>query len=777
MKICLFWQNYGPYHFARLTALRKLCAERGHEVVGLELADKSSTYAWRREGPGEQGIHTLFPGGVAENVSAWAIRREAKRYLASAHCDVIFTPSYWPLYSVLVAKAAKSLGMRVVMMNDSHRETGRNSLPLFALKQRISALYDAAFVGGTVHRKFHQELGFRADAIFDGYDAVDNDYFGVRADEVRGDAAQWRQRLGLPKRFILNIGRFVAKKNLPVLIKAFALARHKGWLNGCDLVLVGSGPNKKEILQAAKQEELEVIEAPPGGVISPSLSGEEVVRFYPFAQIEDVPAYYALAECFVLPSVQEEWGLVVNEAMASGCAVGVSRAVGCAPDLVIHGRTSFGFDPRDPEELAGGLKLICQYRALARQFGANAREHIAGWSCARFAANALGAASVALATSRRASRESVQVSARNSPSVVLLQTCFPDYREPVFDEIHRRLKVGFELVCGKDYFTGDIKSCPNPKPWQVPINNTFFLNRNLLWQHGAIERLCAADIVLLELNPRVISSWLILMIRKITGAPTLLWGHVWARQGIGSWTNIIRLMMMRLSDGVISYTYTQGKELKLRLPGLPVATAPNSLVPRAACSAASTQIERTMDIMFVGQVKEDKKPLLLLEAFALAIPQLSAGVKLVFVGEGEETRILQERVRQHGLTQRVVFHGHVNDAPKLREFYSTVFCAVSPGYVGLSAIQAFAHGVPMLIADHEPHSPEIEACIDGENSRFFSSGNSQDLADKLCEMWRQREEWWRKRADIANGLKENYSVELMVDGFESAIGQIKRKRK
>lgn len=486
MKICVFWQNYGPYHFARLAALRKLCAERGHEVVGLEVADKSSTYAWRREGPGEQGIHTLFPGRVAENVSAWAIRREAKKYLAEMHCDVIFTPSYWPLYSVFVAKAAKSLGMRVVMMNDSCRATGNNSLPVFALKQRISTLYDAAFVGGAVHRKFHRELGFRDDAIFDGYDAVDNDYFGVRADEVRGDAAQWRQRQGLPERFILNIGRFVAKKNLPVLIKAFALARHKGWLNGCDLVLVGSGPEKDELHRLAEGEQLKVIEGQHGETVSSSFTGAEVVRFYPFAQIEEVPAYYALAECFVLPSLYEEWGLVVNEAMASGSAVGVSNAVGCAPDLVVPGQNGFSFDPRNLEELAAGLRLVCQNHTLAQQFGANARAHITGWSCEHFAENALKAASAALANPRQTARKSVRALAGNRPSVVLLQTCFPDYREPVFDEISRRFKGSFELVCGNDYFSGDIKSCPNSKPWQVSINNTFFLYRNLLWQHGAI---------------------------------------------------------------------------------------------------------------------------------------------------------------------------------------------------------------------------------------------------------------------------------------------------
>ena len=58
------------------------------------------------------------------------------------------------------------------------------------------------------------------------------------------------------------------------------------------------------------------------------------VYFYGFRQIEENAIFYALAEAFVLPSLKEEWGLVVNEAMAAGLPVIVSRTAGCAEDLV-----------------------------------------------------------------------------------------------------------------------------------------------------------------------------------------------------------------------------------------------------------------------------------------------------------------------------------------------------------------------------------------------------------------------------------------------------------
>lgn len=58
------------------------------------------------------------------------------------------------------------------------------------------------------------------------------------------------------------------------------------------------------------------------------------VFFYGFRQIEENPVFYALAEAFILPSLKEEWGLVVNEAMACSLPVIVSRTAGCAEDLL-----------------------------------------------------------------------------------------------------------------------------------------------------------------------------------------------------------------------------------------------------------------------------------------------------------------------------------------------------------------------------------------------------------------------------------------------------------
>ena len=70
-----------------------------------------------------------------------------------------------------------------------------------------------------------------------------------------------------------------------------------------------------------------------------------------FKQYDELPIYYGLAGAFIHASTTEQWGLVVNEAMAAGLPVIVSERCGCAPDLVENGRNGFTFDPYDVDAL------------------------------------------------------------------------------------------------------------------------------------------------------------------------------------------------------------------------------------------------------------------------------------------------------------------------------------------------------------------------------------------------------------------------------------------
>src|SRR5262249_22404464 len=141
--------------------------------------------------------------------------------LAALGVRVCLLPSYSPKQSLAALLAAKSLRIGTVMMNESHAGTSQARGAAALIKRRLVRLFDAALVGGQPHKRYFSSLGMSKERIFTGYDAVDNDYFASKAEEVRTKSVQTRKQYGLPEHYFLSLGRFVAKKNLPVLIQAF----------------------------------------------------------------------------------------------------------------------------------------------------------------------------------------------------------------------------------------------------------------------------------------------------------------------------------------------------------------------------------------------------------------------------------------------------------------------------------------------------------------------------------------------------------------------------
>ena len=115
-----------------------------------------------------------------------------------------------------------------------------------------------------------------------------------------------------------------------------------------------------------------------------------------FKQYGDLPAYYGLAQAFILPSTEEQWGNVVNESMACGLPVLVSTRCGCATTLVRNGVNGFTFDPLDVGGLAKLMLKFSDGEVDLVAMGQASREIIADWTPDTFADNLVKAAECAL---------------------------------------------------------------------------------------------------------------------------------------------------------------------------------------------------------------------------------------------------------------------------------------------------------------------------------------------------------------------------------------------
>src|SRR6202012_393370 len=103
----------------------------------------------------------------------------------------------------------------------------------------------------------------------------------------------------------------------------------------------------------------------------------EGIRFLGFRNQSELPAFFALADVFVLPSRHEPWGLIVNEAMASGCAVIVSDEVGAHADLVTDGVEACVFPVGDIDALTSALLRVLSSPEQTRSMREAAKARIA----------------------------------------------------------------------------------------------------------------------------------------------------------------------------------------------------------------------------------------------------------------------------------------------------------------------------------------------------------------------------------------------------------------
>lgn len=360
-------------------------------------------------------------------------------------------------------------------------------------------------------------------------------------------------------------------------------------------------------------------------------------------------------------------------------------------------------------------------------------------------------------------------------TIALQQPIIPDYRMGLFLLLREQWVDQFQIYAGEADFGGTPISTPKAWGYFKKVRNLYLLGGRLLWQRDSFWKLVGSDVTILNANLRMVSNWMILLLRRLLGRPTILWGHAEGQSGVAG---KLRNCFLRLSKGFIAYTHSQAELLGSRYPGLPVWTAANSCVFASDCMPVGADGGEPDSFLYVGRLVSKKKVHLLLEGFIVArnSGSIPADTRLVFVGDGGEVEALQRRVAEAEVQNVVSFAGHVSEVEKLREFYGRAICSVSPGYVGLSATQSFSFGIPMLIAKDEFHSPEIEACRDGFNARFFESDSADSLARALSDFRADRSEFQLKREEISSWTKSNYSFETMRDTFVSAVEEVMIER-
>ena len=295
--------------------------------------------------------------------------------LDSVDPGVIVVHGYADREALMLMQWAVARGRQLVLMSESNAYDMPRLASREWVKRRVIRLCSSALVGGSDARHYLTELGMPSDRIFLGYDAVDNEHF-CAGGATRASPACVAAGFG---RFFLASARFVQTKNHARLLNAYAVYRERAGEAAWNFVVLGDGGGREEIEAERDRLGLEAHVLLPG-----------------FKQYHELPSWYAAASCFIHASITEQWGLVVNEAMAAGLPVLVSNRCGCVADLVEEGVNGFTFEPHDIRGLAELMYRMAHGTVDREAMGRASRRIIADWGPERFADGLVRAVEAAL---------------------------------------------------------------------------------------------------------------------------------------------------------------------------------------------------------------------------------------------------------------------------------------------------------------------------------------------------------------------------------------------
>ena len=327
MHIVIIFINIGSYHAARLRAVYSACQEKGWNFTAVQVTDNTLEHPW---GDLEQEItfplKTLLPKDCTSNKPEAVL----PGFLDNLLPDAVAIPGWgFPVSRAALSWCRRHHIPTIVMSetkwDDEPRQWWKEKLKFWLCINK----FDAALVGGKLHRDYLIKLGFPRDRIFYGYDTVDNDHFSQTAYRARQNPEKARQRQPqIPtKLYFIVLTRLLKRKNVDRLVKAYANYRQQiGIEKAWDLIICGSGEEESNIRQLIDK-----------------LGATDCVHLPGFIPYQALGDWYGLAGAFIHPALLEPWGLVVNEACAAGLPIICSHTVGSASELVQDGKNGLLF--------------------------------------------------------------------------------------------------------------------------------------------------------------------------------------------------------------------------------------------------------------------------------------------------------------------------------------------------------------------------------------------------------------------------------------------------
>ncbi len=279
--------------------------------------------------------------------------------------DVVLITGWYSVTLVRALRACRRLKIPVLYRGDTNLRnapTGWRRLAWQAKTRLLLRQFDAFLSVGQRVTEYLRYFRVPAEKIHHSPHCVDNDHFANLAQPFQSAMGRRtaRQEFGFDDSdfVVLFAGKLEEKKRPLDAIRAVAAMDGKS-----KMLIVGSGPLEDEC-----KREAEKLGVP--------------CRWAGFLNQSELGKAYAVADCLALPSGTETWGLVVNEAMATGLPCIVSDQVGCGPDLIERDKTGRVFRCGDIVGLAAALASVRRQTLAGFDWRIHCKRKIAKYSLA-----------------------------------------------------------------------------------------------------------------------------------------------------------------------------------------------------------------------------------------------------------------------------------------------------------------------------------------------------------------------------------------------------------
>lgn len=245
---------------------------------------------------------------------------------------------------------AKAKGRKFALWSEStvnEKSVQRTlTLPIIKLMLRNS---DFLIAAGTNAKEYLLSLGANPKKILVAYYTIDTDQL-INKINKESDKSFIHRKFDLKKgvKTILFVGQLIKRKGV---VQILNLAKKFKENTGIVFILVGYGPMEEDISNFIRANKLNNL------------------RLAGFVPNDEVYKYYMSCDIFLLPSLEETWGLVVNEAMCAGKPVLVSKFAGSSADLVENGINGFIVNPYKEVTLVAKIKTLVEDNDLRKKMG------------------------------------------------------------------------------------------------------------------------------------------------------------------------------------------------------------------------------------------------------------------------------------------------------------------------------------------------------------------------------------------------------------------------